>query len=278
MLQRVFTGLVALGLAVLPAFVSAADAPRPFLGVMVGPTQAEKDQSPTIHRLDENGPAARAGLQKGDLILKVGAADVKTAEDLIREVAKAKPGDPLPILVKRNGKQETFTVTVGERPKESPPVELKQFSMLRKGVLGVWTEPVTPALKEKLGLAADKGALVVNVSAGSSAAKAGLAKDDIITAVNDQPITNSQELRSALQKIGAGHDLTLKVMRGKETKEIKAHLEATHFGFLPEFPQFKDEENVQIPPAIQAELQKRLEQMEKQFGEMFEETEVAPGK
>lgn len=277
MLQRVFTGLLVVGLGLSSVFVSAADAPRPFLGVMVGPTEADKDHSPIIRGMDENGPAANAGLQKGDLIGKVGNTDVKTAEDVVKEVAKAKPGEKLPIVVKRNCKEETCVVTVGERPKE-PAVDLKQLPKNRGAFLGVWAQPVTPELKEKMALAADKGALVVNVTPNSPAAKAGLAKDDFITAVNDQPVAGPEELRSALKKIGGGHDAMLKVIRGKETKEIKAHLEGSHFGFLPEFPEFKDGQKIEMPPAVQAEFQRRFEEMEKQFRQLLDEEQSAPGK
>ncbi len=284
MLHRVFTaGLLVVGLTLSPVFVSAADAPRPFLGVMVGPTQAEKDKTekdktPVIRGLEQNGPAAKAGLQKGDVILKVDKTDVKTAEDVIKEVAKAKPGDKLPIVVNRNGKEETFVITVGERPRE-PAAEFKRLPMVRGGgVLGVWTQPVTPELKEKMGLATDKGVMVMDVTPDSPAAKAGVVKDDIITAVNDQPVTGPEELRTALHKIGAGHEATLKVMRGKETKEIKAQLSGSHFGSFHEFPQLKEGENVAVPPAIQAELQRRLEEMEKLFRELIDENDLTPAK
>src|SRR5439155_10694040 len=105
-------------------------------------------------------------------------------------------------------------------------------------------QELTAELKNKLGIAADKGCLVADVMENSPAAKAGLKEADVITWVNDRAVANPQELRDAIHKAGSGKEVTLKVVRGKETKEIKCQVEqapkglASTWRFDPQRPFF----------------------------------------
>ena len=62
------------------------------------------------------GPAASAGLQQGDIIIKADGQDVTDPSSFIALIRDKKPGDKVQLIADRNGKEMTFTVTVGERP------------------------------------------------------------------------------------------------------------------------------------------------------------------
>jgi putative serine protease PepD len=62
------------------------------------------------------GPADKAGIQKGDVVTKVGSSTVKDANDLINAVQAAKSGDKLSMTVRRDGADQQLTVTLGETP------------------------------------------------------------------------------------------------------------------------------------------------------------------
>jgi len=250
-MRSLLTSVLATVLVVGVVPLAHAEAPtaKPYLGVAVGP--AEKEAGALIREVTPKSPAEQAGLKQGDVIRKTDDKDVKDAQALVEMIGSHKAGDKLTFQVMRDGKEQAVTVTLGERPVEKPVKTAEAF-------LGVWTRPLTAELKKQLGVEADTGAIVMGIMPDSPAAKAGLERHDVITSVNDQAVTTPEELRSAVQKMGAGKDVTLKVLRGKEAKELKAHLEESPLGFG------------RLSPEMQRhfqEMQKRLREMEEKFAE-----------
>jgi S1-C subfamily serine protease len=269
--MRSFPALLALaavaGLSLAP-FATAAPRPetRPYVGILVGP--ADEDARGAIVRdVVPDGPAAKAGLKKGDLIVKCGKHDIADPKALVDCLASHKPGDKVPVTVMRDGKEETCNVTVAERP-------VARAAGLEKGAfLGVWSQDLTAEMKDKLGVAADMGAVVMEVMEDSPAAKAGLKVDDVITAVNDDAVANPQDLQAAVRKVGTGHACTLKVLRGKESLELKARLDELplRFSGLRDFdhwPEMDHGRHLTVPPAIEKELQRRFEELQKRIREL----------
>lgn len=202
-------------------------APKVSLGIMVEQTAPDVQHPGVVVReTNTEGPAAKAGVQAGDIIMKAGDKKIKDVEDLFNALANHKPGDKFPLQVFRAGKEKDLTVTLGKRttaavpprPEGTPGVKPRAF-------LGVQSQPVTADLKNRLGLATDKGALITEVVADTPAAKAGLKTDDVITAVNGKTVNDPAQLSQAIRHAGVGKDVTLKVMRGQETKELKATLD-----------------------------------------------------
>src|SRR5207244_2180761 len=87
---------------------------------------------------------------------------------------------------------------------------------------GVQMQDLTPELKDRLKVQADAGAVVTDVVPDSPAAKAGLKRDDVITAVDSRPVKNPMDLQGAIQTAGAGKEITLQVARGNEKLSVKA--------------------------------------------------------
>ena len=93
---------------------------------------------------------------------------------------------------------------------------------VQRGYLGVRTQSV--ALPEALKLKQAYGALVVQVEPGSPAEKAGLLLGDVILGIEERAIEGVDELRSALRGLPAGQKITLRVLRGGSTRDVKAVL------------------------------------------------------
>jgi S1-C subfamily serine protease len=271
-------GLVAVGL--VPALlltaspITRAESPaaRPYLGVLAGPM--ENHAGAVIREVTPKSPAAQAGLKTGDIIVKVGDKDVKNPEMLVEAIATHKPSDKLALAVMRDGKEHKMEVTLAERPQERarPKVQLE-----RHAFLGVWGQALNEDMKKSLGVTADKGVVVMQVAPESAAAKAGLAKNDVITAVGDQMVTTPEELRSAVQKAGAGKDVTVKFQRAKEAKEVKVKLEEMPFGFgrLPGIsPDMLRDGTFKLPQNFDREdVQKLFDELHKRFKDFDEAPE-----
>lgn len=106
--------------------------------------------------------------------------------------------------------------------------QLKSKGHVSRGWLGVSIQEVNKSLAESFGLAAPKGALVVEVLSGSPAGKAGLQVGDIIVAVNDKPINTSSDLPQLVAGLPVGSKATLEIVRDKNEKNI-----ALTIGSLP---------------------------------------------
>jgi S1-C subfamily serine protease len=239
MRSRLFACLVTTALVPGLALAAAPAAPAPaassaakgYLGILVEPTAKDAAHSGAMVRaVAPESPAAKAGLRKGDLIVKIGARDVNDPKTLVEAVAGHKVGEKVMLHVLRDGKEQTIEATLAERPAEKMPSFRGRLDQPRGHFLGVRAEDFTA-------VDSAKGAVVREVLPNTPAAKAGLQKDDIITAVNGKPVTNGDELRKAVQQAEADKDVTVKVLRGKEVKEFKVRLAPMPpvFGWLQDF-------------------------------------------
>jgi S1-C subfamily serine protease len=251
-----------------------------YLGIGVEPAAAGADQAGVVVReVTPDSPAAKGGLKPGDVIVKVGDRDVKDFGALAGAVSSHKAGDKVAVHVRRDGKEQDLTVTLAERQVARFPKAPESFPERRGAFLGVQTQDITPELKDRLGLAVDKGALVTNVIPGTPAAKAGLKDEDVITAVNGQAVANSRELREAIHKAGTGKDVTVKGMRGNDKMEVKARLEesplasTSFWGANPGPRMWSERLPVEMAPffgsdARVKELEKRVQDLEKQVHDL----------
>jgi S1-C subfamily serine protease len=98
----------------LPALEQGKSVQHAYLGVS---TQAASDGGAEVNEVVENGPAAKAGLRRGDRILKVGDATIAEPDDVAAAVNARNPGDKVTVVVERGGNRRTLTVTLGAQPR-----------------------------------------------------------------------------------------------------------------------------------------------------------------
>ena len=160
-----------------------------------------------VSDLIAGGPASRAGLMQGDVVVSVNGARVRTSTELTREVAKARPGDSLKLDVIREGKHRIVDIRSGERPSEkdlaandnrgggagpsapgAPPVQ-------RPSVLGMTLAPLDEATRRRLSVPATISGLVVEkIDASSDAGQKGLKAGDVIVRAGDRPVAAAADL------------------------------------------------------------------------------------
>jgi serine protease Do len=149
-----------------------------------------------------DSPAAKAGLQQGDVVTKVAGKPIKTPRDLARAVGDQKPGAKLDITVARDGKEKSLTATLGTSPKEDVAENTPQGGEEEGPKLGLALAQLTPQARAQLGLDSSvKGALIAGIEPGSPAAESGLRPGDVILRVGgdsvDGPGSAVAKLRAA---------------------------------------------------------------------------------
>jgi serine protease Do len=142
-----------------------------------------------VAQVEPNSPAQRAGIESGDVILKLNGQTVTDMGSLSSQIAMMQPGSPATLTVWRHGKTLTLKVTLGNA--ESKPVELQANNPANlHGKLGLTVRPLTSDEKEQAGV---PSGLLVERSTGP-AADAGIQPGDIVLSADGTPLTSGAQL------------------------------------------------------------------------------------
>ncbi len=148
-----------------------------------------------VSSVEKDGPAAKAGVEPGDVILKVNGMAISSSADLPPYVADLKPGSSARLEVWRKGATKELTVTVDEL-KSTKVAGVRPGSPHSK--LGLAVRPLNPDEQKEAGV---HGGLLVEEVSGP-AAKAGIQPGDIILALNGAPVKSADELRGLAERSG----------------------------------------------------------------------------
>jgi serine protease Do len=157
-----------------------------------------------VASVEDNGPAAKAGIKPGDVILKFNGRAISSSSQLPAQVADVKPGTKATLEISRNGKPREIVVKVGEL--KSVQTASADTADQEHGRLGLAVRPLNPDEREQAGT---KG-LVVEAASGP-AARAGIEPGDLLLAVNGTPVRSVAQLRALVAK--AGKTMALLIQR-----------------------------------------------------------------
>ena len=172
--------------------------------------------------VNPGGPADKAGLLPGDVIVEFNGRPVADNEDLVNLVVATKPGSSVPVTIFRNKARRTVNVTVDELDLEA---EQGRQAGARQSPdeptatgFGMEIGPVTPEIARELELPRNRGgAVVVDVARNSPAADAGIRPNDVILEVNQQPVSNVSQVQRELQGASAGEPVFLLLWRAGQS-------------------------------------------------------------
>jgi serine protease Do len=165
----------------------------------------KKLQGALVTNVEKDGPAAKSGLQAGDVIVRMQGQDVNRSADLPAQVAALKPGTVATLEVIRNGTPKTLSVTIGEM-KEATLAQ-NRTPQQQQGRLGVAVRPLASDEQRQAGVT---GGVLVEAASGA-AAKAGIQPGDVIVSLNGTPISKAEQLQELVRK--AGKHVALLVQR-----------------------------------------------------------------
>ncbi len=167
-----------------------------------------KPQGALVSSVEKSSPAARAGIETGDVILKFNGKPIERSTDLPPLVAEMAPGSSATLELLRNGKTQSLTVNVGEAP---TGLARNQAGSPDKGKLGLAVRPLTPEERRQIGV--ESGLLVEGVN--GPAEQAGIQRGDVILALNGKKLSSPEQLQNLASK--AGKHVALLVQRGGRT-------------------------------------------------------------
>ena len=166
----------------------------------------KKPAGALVSSVEKESPAAKAGLESGDVILAINGKEITSSGELPAIVSGMAPGESAKLQVWRNGNAREIDVKVGQFSEEK--VASAEQPEAAKGRLGVVVRPLTPDEQRR---AEVNGGVVVQDVAGA-AAKAGIKAGDIVLSVNGERITSTEQLRDLVTK--AGKRIAVLVERG----------------------------------------------------------------
>ena len=163
------------------------------------------DKGVVVRRIEADAPAYKSDLQPGDVITHVDANQVTTDSQLQHEILKKKIGQKVELTVWRKGKTLKVPVTTGELPNEisrasNEPVQPPQEKQQEVGKFGLQVQELTKEMAQRFKLGVQKGVIVTDVADNSLAAQQGIEREDVITEVDDKPVTDVKSFREALNQ------------------------------------------------------------------------------
>lgn len=218
---------------------------RGWIGIKIQPNTPEiadslgisANQGVVVSGITEQGPAQKAGLQAGDIVLSFNRQPIDNTKNLSRLIAETKIGTPAPIEIWRSGQKQTLTVPIELMPEETPLSAAKETASDAAetpdngeslNIIGFTVKEISPELAERYKLApSTSGVVVTDILPNSNASRKGIKIGDIIVKidkrniigesafheyVNDARRENNRPVLLAIQGQEALHFVAVKLM------------------------------------------------------------------
>jgi len=168
-----------------------------------------------VGEVTPDSPAAKAGIESGDIITKFAGREISHMNMLPAIVAQTPVGTEVQIELVRNGEKKTLTVKIGKLKEEQEAAD-NGVSHLDSD-MGLTVQELTPDLAKSLDIDTTSGLVVTDVEAGSKADEAGLQRGDIILEVNRKPVKKVSDLKDALKNLAEKEGVLLLIKREQHT-------------------------------------------------------------
>ncbi len=171
----------------------------------------EKPAGALVAQVLDGGPAAKGGLQVGDVILSLDGKPIVMSADLPHLVGAIKPGSEAKLEVVREGDRKTLKVEIGALPEDGDELALETSGVERSSNrLGVSVVELSAEQKKALDL---RGGVVIKEVQNGPAALIGLRPGDVITHLNNQAIDTAKTFDSVASKLPANRSVSMRVLR-----------------------------------------------------------------
>ena len=209
--------------SVMESLITQGKVVRGWLGVMIQPVTQEiarrfelKEATGTlVGDVLKGGPAEKAGIKRGDVIITFDGVSIDGPNTLRNVVAATKVGKEVPVVVIRDGKEQTIQVKIGEQPSDMQASAATPSKVVTK--FGLSVQELTPEIAKQLGYSGDKGVVISDVEPGSPAAEAGLRRGDLIKEINRNPIESLDDYNQTMASVEKDKSFLVLIRRGENT-------------------------------------------------------------
>lgn len=191
---------------------------RGWLGVVIQDVDSDlaeayglkRPRGALIAQMEKDGPAEKSGIEIGDVILEFNGTEIIDSADLPHEVGLTKAGSEVPVLVARNGEQVRLKVKVGSLEGDGANT-IASAGEDPGGRLGALIEELTDEQRASMRLLG--GVVITRVLPDSPASRAGLRAGDIVTLINNRPISSAENYRQAIADLPSGKAVPMRIIR-----------------------------------------------------------------
>jgi serine protease Do len=194
---------------------------RGWLGVVIQQVTSElkdklklsTEKGALVADVVEGGPAEKAGIERGDVIVTFDGKDISESDDLPYVVASTPVGKTVTVGVIRKGQRKSIQVEIGELEEEEKP----QVASEARPNLGLSVREITPELARNFGLSETSGVVIVQVEANSPAQEAGLAPGDLILEIEQVEVKDLEQFNKMTEGYKAGDTILFLIKRRGST-------------------------------------------------------------
>ncbi|HPD18297.1 MAG TPA: DegQ family serine endoprotease [Candidatus Goldiibacteriota bacterium] len=161
-----------------------------------------------------NGPAKKAGLQRGDVIVEFDGKKIKKYRELQSIVAATPVNKTVEVKVIRKGKETSCKIKVGERNPDAVLEPEKPEISQNENNLGIIVSDITEDVASQYGISKGEGVVVISVGSGTAAEDAGIMRGDIIHEINGKHIKNVEDFNNAVKTAKKNEQVVILIERG----------------------------------------------------------------
>ncbi len=178
----------------------------------------DKAEGILVSEVAEASPAEKAGIEQGDIILRLNKIKLQNVDDLRNRVAMTTPGSKVKLQIIRDGRPKKIVIIIKEQPSDyTQKTRLTQSKGKGKkhdsrlGKMGIELQDLTPELAERFGYQMNQGILVADVVRDSPASRVGLKPGQLIEEVNKARVHKLADLKQAFKKAKNPKQILLRV-------------------------------------------------------------------